>query len=392
MQYDFDMIHDRRASESAKWHTYDSDVLPLFVADMDFQSPQPVIEALHARIDHGIFGYPEWTTRKSGLYQRLYQVIIERLDRLYGWKVNPEEIVFFPGVVPALHAACHVLAGPGAGVLVQPPVYPPFLALARNTGAEHQEAPLSQDCDGKYEVDWQAFEAAIQPNTRAFVLCNPHNPVGRVFRRAELEQMAQICLSHGITIVSDEIHCDLVYPGEQHIPIATLDPEVARHTITLMAPSKTFNLAGLNTSFAIISDPRLRERFIQMQHSYTGGVNLLGLVAAEAAYRYGQEWLDQLLVYLDQNRNFVVDYVHRELPGIKTTLPEATYLAWLDCRAANLPQDPYTFFLEKARLALNDGRTFGTGGEGFVRLNFGCPRAVLAEALARMKDALATLH
>jgi cysteine-S-conjugate beta-lyase len=388
MIYDFDTVHDRRASECAKWYAYDSDILPLFVADMDFLSPQPVMEALHQRVHHGIFGYPEWNTSRSSLYQGLYDVIVERMARLYGWIIQPEDIVFYPGVVAGLNVVCSLLAGADQGVLVQPPVYPPFLSLAENAGALPQEAALSRTESGSYEVDWEIFESAITPQTRVFVLCNPHNPVGRVFRRPELEKMAQICLAQNVTIVSDEIHCDLLYPGYRHIPIASLAPEVARHTITLMAPSKTFNLAGLYTSFAIIPDADLRRRFVQLQHARTGGVNVLGLVAAEAAYREGQEWLDQLLIYLKQNRDFVAEFVHRQMPGVQMKVPEATFLAWLDCREAGLQQDVYSFFLKNGRVALNDGRTFGAGGEGFVRLNFGCPRSVLAEALERMQIAL----
>jgi cystathionine beta-lyase len=391
MNYNFDAAQDRRVSESAKWHAYDPDVLPLFVADMDFPSPQPVIEALHKRVDHSIFGYPEYSSRQSKLLQSLHNTIVERMERLYGWSIQPADIVLVPGVVPALNAACQVFAHAGGGILVQPPVYPPFLNLAANANAQHQEAILNCKPDGTYEVDWDVFESAFTPQTRVFVLCNPHNPVGRVYQREELERMVQICLKRDVFIISDEIHCDLLYPGYQHIPIASLDAEIAQRVITLMAPSKTFNLAGLNTSFAIIQDRDLRKRFVNVQHSRVGGVNLLGMVAAEAAYTAGQEWLDQLLVYLLGNRNYVVETIRRQLNNLKVAAPEATYLAWIDCRDAGLPQDAYTFFLEKARVALNDGRTFGTGGEGFVRLNFGCPRPVLAEALERMKTALKAL-
>jgi cystathionine beta-lyase len=343
---------------------------------------------LRQRVDHGIFGYPEFTSRNSSLFQALCDLLVERMKRLYAWEVRTEEIVYFPGVVAGLNLSCQVLAGPGLGVLVQPPVYPPFLQLAGNAGAVHQEASLTCGPDGEYTVDWEVFEAAFTPQTRAFVLCNPHNPVGRVFNEQELGKMAEICLRNEAAIVSDEIHCDLLYPGKRHIPIASLDAEVSRRTITLMAPSKTFNLAGLYTSFAIIPDAELRKRFTRLLHSRGAGINLLGLVAAEAAYRHGQEWLDQLLAYLTQNRDFVIDFTNHQLPGVKAAAPEGSFLAWLDCRAAGLPQEPYPFFLEKARVALNDGKSFGAGGEGFVRLNFGCPRSVLSEALERMKAAM----
>jgi cysteine-S-conjugate beta-lyase len=394
MHYDFDHTPDRRESECSKWNAYGEEVLPLPVADMDFVSPQPVQEALQRRVAHGVFGYPEELDAcKSPLLTSLQDLIVERMHRLYNWTVYPEELVLFPGVVPGLNIACHALAGAGDGVLIQPPVYPPFLHLAENAGAVDQQAPLVRNASGSYEIDWDIFAGRMNDQTKAFALCNPHNPVGRVFRRDELERMATVCLERGVTIVSDEIHCDLLYAGQRHIPLAALDPEAARNTITLMAPSKTFNLAGLFFSFAIIQNMELRRRFERAKEGLTGGVNILGLVAGEAAYRDGQEWLDQLLVYLEANRDYLFDYVKRELPGVRMALPEGTYLAWLDCReSAAYPADsrrtPYHFFLDRAKVALQDGKWFGQGGEGFVRLNFGCSRGVLREALARMKAAL----
>jgi cysteine-S-conjugate beta-lyase len=393
MHYNFDTLFDRRATECYKWNYYPDDVLPLPVADMDFISPQPVIDALQHRVSHGIFGYPEWSNPKSSTLICLYEVIVERMQRLYGWEVKPEELVFFPGVVAGLNLACSALSGSDIGVLIQPPVYPPFLHLADNAGAFLQEAQLALRPDGSYEIDWNAFEAAFTPQTKIFVLCNPHNPVGRVFRKDELERMASLCLEHGVTILSDEIHCDLLFSGQNHIPIASLNPEIAQNAITLMAPSKTFNLAGLFCSFAVIQNPELRQRFRKVQESRSAAVNVLGLVAAEAAYSQGQEWLDQLLPYLQANRDFLFDYVNQRLPGVRMASPEGTYLAWLDCRAANLPdgKTPFEFFLHKARVALQEGKAFGAGGDGFVRLNFGCPRATLVEALQRMEKALAGL-
>jgi cystathionine beta-lyase len=259
---------------------------------------------------------------------------------------------------------------------------------AKNTGRIPQEAQLTCLEDGSYAIDWEALESAITENTGLLIFCNPHNPTGRVFRRDELERMAEICLRRGILLCSDEIHADLVYPDQRHIPIASLDPEIARHSITLMAPSKTFNLAGLQCSFAIIPNQSLRRRYIASSKGLVSWVNLLGRTAALAAYREGGEWLDQLMPYLQGNRDFLFDYVRREMPQLSTAKPEGTYLAWLDCRNAGIGDYPYEFFLEKARLALGDGKNFGTGGEGFVRLNFGCPRAILEEALHRMKRAL----
>jgi cystathionine beta-lyase len=232
------------------------------------------------------------------------------------------------------------------------------------------------------------FEQSITNQTRMFVLCNPHNPIGRVFTRAELERMAEICLRHDVLICSDEIHCDLVFSEYRHIPIASLDAEVARRTITLMAPSKTFNIAGLACSVAVIQDPELRRQFRAAGHGLTHGVNLFGLVAARAAYGEGHEWLEQLLPYLQANRDWMCDFVKSEMPGVHMVHAEGTYLAWLDCRQAGIEGSPGKFFMEKARVAVTEGSAFGPGGDGFVRLNFGCPRAMLQAALVRMRDAL----
>ncbi len=382
MKYDFDRVIDRRSSDSSKWNYYPSDVLPLWTADMDFTAPQPVIETLHGRVAHGVFGYCMEPNE-------LREVIAERLGRLYGWDVSPEAVAFQPGVVLGFNRACQVAGARGDAVLVQPPVYPPILAAPGLHGMIRQESALVRGPDGRYEIDFTAFEGAITHHTRLFILCNPHNPVGRVFQRRELEKMAEICLRKNVLICSDEIHCDLVFKGSQHIPIASLAPEVARRTITLMAPSKTYNVAGLHCSFAVIPDPGLRRKLRTAEPPWFPEVNALGFAAALAAYKGGQEWLDQVLGYLEANRDLVRQFVAQELPGIDTTSPEATYLAWLDCRGSRISEDPYRFFLEKARVALSDGVRFGESGRGFVRLNFGCPRSTLVEALDRMKTAFA---
>ncbi len=387
MIYNFDALPDRRSTESAKWRMYPEDVLPMWVADMDFPSPEPVLQALKARVEHGVFGYPL-------VPKEFNEVVVERMERLYRWKILPEDLVFIPGVVTGLDLACHAFARPGEGVLVQPPVYPPFLGAPGTSGAVRQEAKLvrinSGPNAGSYEIDFQAFEKAINHRTRLFLLCNPHNPVGRVFVRNELEKLADICLRNGVLICSDEIHCDLIFSGQQHIPIASLSPEIAQKSITLIAPSKTFNLAGLECSIAIIPDPDLRKQFMHARQGLVPGVNLLGLVAGLKAYQAGQEWLDQLLDYLEANREYLSSFIQNELPGIHIFRPEGTYLAWMDCRDLNLEGGPYEFFLKHAKVAMNDGKTFGQGGEGFVRLNFGCPRSMLQEALERMKNALGT--
>jgi len=388
MQYNFDQLPERRTAECEKWHSYPENVLPMWVADMDFVSPQPVVQALLNRVTHGVYGYPRGLHGEPDTMCDLRSAIIAWLENHFHWRIEPEELVFLPGVVTGFNLACHTLEAPREGVLIQTPVYQPIFEAARKTGKLDQQAALARSPQGVYSIDWDGLSASINAQTGMLLLCNPHNPVGRVFKRAELERLADVCLSHGMLICSDEIHCDLVYPGQQHIPIASLDPEIARHTITLMAPSKTFNLAGLKFSYAIIQDPDLRKRYWSASKGLVGWVNVLARVAAQAAYEAGQEWLSQLLGYLETNRDTLADFVERELPGISMVKPEGTYLAWLDCRDTGL-EDPYKFFLESAQVALNDGTTYGQGGQGFVRLNFGCPRAMLVEAMERMRRALA---
>ncbi|MDI7276303.1 MAG: PatB family C-S lyase [Anaerolineae bacterium] len=385
MPYDLDRIIERRGSDSEKWRRYGPDVLPLWVADMDFQSPEPVIRALSERVAHGVFGYgcepPE-----------LRELLVERMHRLYGWQIAPEAVVFLPGVVTGFNLCCRAFAAPGDGVLVQTPVYPPILRAWRNARLERREMELTRLSDGTYAVDYDAFERALRDGTRVFILCNPHNPVGRVFRRDELERMAQTCLRLGVLICSDEIHCDLLFSESRHLPIAALAPEVAARTITLMAPSKTFNIAGLNCAFAIVTDPALREALQLAGRGLVGEPCILAYVAATAAYRDGQPWLDSVLRYLEANRDYLLRELPARLPGVRMARPEGTFLAWLDCRNAGIPGNPAEFFLQRAQVAVNDGATFGQGGEGFVRLNFGCPRALLDEGLQRMQRALEGLQ
>lgn len=381
MSGDFDRRIDRRPTESIKWNRYDEDVLPLWVADMDFAAPEPVIDALRKRVDHGVFGY-------GVPPHELREVIVERLGRLYGWRVSPAALVFLPGVMTGVSLVCHAVTSPGDGVLLQTPVYPPILGVPSGVGRTGGEMELTRRPDGQYEIDFDLFERTVADRTRVFILCNPHNPVGRVFRRDELEAIARICLRHDIVLCSDEIHCDLIFRGHEHVPIATLAPEVAERTLTLIAPSKTFNLPGLMCAVAIVEDPVLRRKLRRVRAGLMPGASVMGYTAALAAYRHGEPWLRQLRGYLEANADFLHRYTREHLPGVEMTRPEGTYLAWLDCRDAAISGDPYEFFLRHARVALSDGALFGPGGHGFVRLNFGCPRATLAEALDRMKGAL----
>lgn len=381
MDLDFNRLIDRKKTESEKWLAYDEDVLPLWVADMDFAAPQAVIDALQERVEHGIFGYPREMPECR-------QVIADWCAEQYGWKISTEAIVLIPGVVTGFNLAAQAVAEQGDGILFHTPAYPPFLSVTQNGGFVQQDIELTRSEDGAYRFDNHLFRSAIHSRSKVFLLCNPQNPTGRVFCQQELEEMAESCLRHQMIIISDEIHCDLVYKGKKHIPIASLNADIANSTITLIAPSKTFNIAGLEASAAIITNPDIRKKVQQAGRGVTGWVNLLGQTAAMAAYQKGLPWLKAVLEYLQANRDFVDDFTRAELPGIKMNKPEATYLAWMDCREAGIPRNPHEFFLKYARVALNDGARFGKGGEGFVRLNFGCPRGTLEEALIRMKEAL----
>jgi cystathionine beta-lyase len=350
---------------------------------MDFVCAEPILQALRLRVDHGFFGY---TQPPEGLRQ----AIRERLEHLYGWAIPDEELLFLPSLVTGLNLSFLAFTAPGDGVLVQPPVYPHFVKDPVIHGRALVDPPLMRKGD-IYEIDFDAFEGAITDRTKVFILCNPHNPVGRVYTSHELERMAQICLRHGLIICSDEIHCDLLYPPSRHLPIATLSPEVADRTVTLMSLSKTYNLPGLGCAFAIIKDPGLRKAWGEASQGIIPQVSIMGHVATLAALKEGGEWLAQVLLHLRENRDFLCQYVKEDLPGIHMTKMEATYLAWLDCREASISGNPFDFFLKEAKVALMDGREFGKGGDAFVRLNFACPRKTLTEALERMASALKRL-
>ncbi len=385
--YGFDNSPVREGTDSLKWHRY-GNALPLWVADMDFMAPKPVLAALQERIAHGVLGYgipPEGLT----------ETICSRMAERYDWPVTPDQIIYLPGLVCGLNVMCRAVGEIGDEVLVQTPVYPPFLAAPGNQERRLVTAGLSVGHRGEqlyYHFDDDAFAAHISARTRLFILCHPHNPVGRVFDKEELVRLAVLCERHDLVVCSDEIHCDLLMDGCRHIPLATVLPEIAQRCVTLMAPSKTFNIPGLGASFAIIQNPGLRRRFKYAMRGVVPDVNVLALTAALAAYQHGGDWLRQLLLYLQANRDFVVRYVRQFLPDVRCTVPEATYLAWLDCRQTGISGNPQRFFLEHADVALNDGATFGSEGEGFVRLNFGCPRTTLVQGLDRMRDALATVQ
>ncbi len=378
---DFDTVIDRSDSSSEKWDRYrGQDIIPLWVADMDFRSPLPVIAALHERIEHGVFGY----TSTPGA---LVTAVREHLLRDFGWEVREEWLVWLPGLVCGLNVLCKSVGEPGDEVITFTPIYPPFLSAPPLTERTTVKVPLLLK-EGRWVMDVEALERAITPRSRLLLLCNPHNPVGRAWSREELRQLADLAERHDLVIGSDDIHAGLILDEElRHIPLATLSPEIARRTITLLAPSKTYNIPGLGCSFAVISDPGLRKSFKKAAGRMVPHVNLLGFTAAEAAYSRGEEWRRALLAYLRGNRELVAEAI-LGMPGLSTTHVEATYLTWIDARATGLT-DPARFF-EEAGVGLSDGADFAA--PGFVRLNFGCSRSLLQEALRRMATAVGKLN
>ena len=380
MKYNFDQIIDRRNSDSIKWNLFEEDVLPLWVADMDFLSPPAVLDAIRKRVDHGLFGYSK-TQEKTRLAVRNW------LANHHGWKVQTDNILIIPGVVQAFNVAAAAFSQPGDSVLIQTPAYHPFFDVSSNSMLKQIVSPLVCDSKGRYSLDSKQFNNSLRPNTRTFMLCNPHNPTGRVFTESELLSMALSCLENNTIICSDEIHSDVVHPGNKHTPIASLSSEIAQSTVTLISTTKTFNLAGLKSSAVVISNPRLREIYTKQLSGFVGSVNILGEIAMATAYEHGSEWLSELLLYLEGNRQFLLDFVSSELPGIALYPPEGTYLAWLDCSKLDLA-NPAEFFLDQALVALNSGEWFGESYKDHVRINFGCPRNTLSSALERIKKSL----
>ncbi|HRZ78252.1 MAG TPA: PatB family C-S lyase, partial [Bacteroidales bacterium] len=356
------------------------DVLPLWVADMDFRTPPFIMDALRRRAEHEVMGY----TVRSEAY---HLALMDWVGRRHGWAVEKDWILFSPGVVPALSMLVMAFTRPGEKVIVQPPVYSPFFSVVKENGREVVDNPLCWDGEC-YRMDLDQLRRVIDPQTRMIFICNPHNPVGRAWGAEELRALAEVCLERGVLMVSDEIHCDLVLPGHRHVPLASLSEEIAARTITCMAPSKTFNLAGLATSHVIISDKGLRETFhqtLERVHVWLG--NIFGAVAAEAAYTGGEDWLREMLDYVQGNIDFLADFLQNNIPQIRMIRPEATYMAWLDCRALGLDDAGLKdFFIKKARLGLNDGPSFGLGGSGFQRINLACPRSIVEEAAKRLKE------
>ena len=383
MTFNFDTPPDRRGTDSQKWQRYAGrDVLPMWVADMDFQAAPAIIEALQRRVAHGIFGY-------ARPVQSTVDAVVGELGTRHRWKIDPSWIVWLPGLVCGLNVSVLAFTFPGDEVLSLSPVYPPFTSAPKNSGRVPISVPLALNAyEPLWDIDWNALESAVTPRTKVLLFCHPHNPVARVWSREELALIADFCARHNLVLVSDEIHCDLLLqPGAVHEPLAIAAPSEVARTVTLMSPSKAYNIPGLGTSFAIIPDPALRARFAKASAGIVAEVNALGYVACEAAYRGGGPWREALIPYLRANRDYLAEFFLRELPEIVIEAPvEATYLAWLNIKELGLAS-PVKHF-ETHGVGLSDGVPFGARPGSHVRINFACPRSTLAEALARMKAAV----
>lgn len=390
MKYNFDEVIDRKNTGSLKWdfcekYLGEKEVLPMWVADMDFKVPQPVIEAVLCKAQLGIYGYAE----ESESY---YDAAVNWMKRRHNWTIKREWMQFCPGVVPALHLLVETFTEPGDKVIVQSPVYYPFYYAISRGDCEVVNNPL-QLTDGIYFMDFDDLERKIDQKVKMIFLCSPHNPAGIVWSSEDLIRLGKICLENNVIVVTDEIHGDLVLYDHRLIPFASLSDQFAMNSITCVAPSKTFNLAGLQASNIIIPNPELAEAFrkTMVKHALTRP-NIFAIAAAEAAYNYGDEWLDQLIGYIEGNHQLLDDFIEEKITKIKAIKIQASYLAWLDCRELGLTTEELKGFMEKkARLGLNQGYVFGEGGEGFVRVNVGCPRSVVREALNRLERAVRDL-
>ncbi|MBT3374626.1 MAG: putative C-S lyase [Lentisphaerae bacterium] len=376
----FDHLIDRHGTGSLKWDRYRGrDVIPMWVADMDFPAPPCVLDALHAHVDHGVLGYTLPTAEVT-------DAVVSGLESAHDWRIDPDWIVWLPGVVSALNVACRAVGKPGDGVVVEPPIYPPFMSAPTLSGRKTVSVPLLET-PGGFRHDWDGLADALGPDAPLLALCSPHNPTGRAFSHDELSRIAALCRERDAIVCSDEIHCGLVLdPDQPHIPFPVLSDDAAQRCIVLMAPSKTYNIPGLSCSFAVIPNPELRRSFRSAAQGIVPDVNALGFTACAAAYAKGESWHQALISYLRVNHDLVAAAV-ADMPFLKATPVEATYLAWIDCRQLPVP-DPAVFFEENG-VGLSDGQAFA--GPGFLRLNFGCPRPRLTEALRRMTDAVQEL-
>lgn len=388
MDYNFDKILVREGTHSYKWdHRKEvfgtEDVLPLWVADMDFECAKPIVETLKSRANHKNYGY---TARPA----TFYDAIIEWLEGQHGWTVGQKEINVTPGVIPALNLAIREFSNPGDKVIVQPPVYYPFYDVVQKNGRRILLNQLELQ-EGNYRMDFENLELLLDdPRAKILILCSPHNPVGRVWTKKELKRLGNLCLQHNVLVIADEIHSDLIFEGYTHTPFASISEEFAQQSITCNSPSKTFNLSGLTTAYTIIPNHVNAKRFESMiQNIGLTLTNLFGIEALIAAYKEGEEWYSQLMEYLGENRKFLCEFIHENIPKINPIAPEGTYLVWLDCRELGLEsEDLKKFMVENARVGLTDGTKFSPGGDGFQRINIGCSRDILRKALRRIEKAV----
>lgn len=388
---DFNKIVNRKGTDSKKWSNMklffeSEDLLPMWVADMDFESPEEVKNALLDRVEHGVFGY---TWKQDSFYDS----IIRWVKKRHNWDIKKEWILYTPGVVMGLNLGVLTLTNPGDKVIIQPPVYPPFRQVVENKDRVVIENNLFKK-DDKFVMDIDNLKESIDDKTKLFMMCNPHNPVGRVWTKNELLEVGNICLENNIPIVSDEIHSDFIFEGNKHIPIATLSKELEQNTITLMAPSKTFNIAGLVTSFAIIPNEELRNKYIKaIEYMGIDNINIFGALGLEVAYNEGEKWLDNLLVYLEDNAKYAVDYIKENIKGIDVSMPDGTYLLWLDFNKFDKSADEIFIALQEiGKIALNDGRPYGDVADKFFRFNIGCPRSQVEEGLKRIEKVVKYLE
>jgi cystathionine beta-lyase len=391
MAWNFDETTEREGTNCIKYDRREEvfgkkDIIPMWVADMDFNSPEFVTSALRDQLKNQIYGYsfrpPEY-----------YTSIISWLKSRHNWSIEKEWMTFTPGVVPALNFATLAFTGPGDKIIVQPPVYFPFFSAVESHGRTLVYNPLKED-GGRWVMDYESLVSSIDEKTRMIIISNPHNPVGRVWTPEELKELADICLKKNILILSDEIHCDLVLPGFKHTSLASLSEEISGSTITFIAPSKTFNLAGLSSSTVIISNPALRKHFNRVvENLHVGGGNIFGTAASVAAYSHGREWLEALLDYIDHNVDFVEDYCTKMIPEIIPVQPEATYMIWLDCRKLGMKgKELQHFFVHSAGIGMNEGSTFGPGGEGFMRMNVGTTHQTVIKAMEQIEKAVSSIR
>ena len=388
MKYDFDRIIDRSGTNALKYSVLKErygrdDLIPLWVADLDFETPPFITDALRRRLDHSLFGY-------TSVPQELWQTIAKWILDHHGWKVDEKWITYIPGVMKGVGAAVNVFVKPDEKVIIMPPVYFPFRLVPQGNGRQVVFNPLKKVEGGSYEIDFENLARVADDKCRLLLLSNPHNPAGICWSRATLQRLAEFCYERNIIVISDEIHADLALFGNRHIPFASVSDKAARISITFGAPSKTFNTAGIVNSYAIVPDDTLRRRFYSwLDANELSEPHLLATIAIIAAFRNGEEWRRQLISYIEDNVRFVEDYLKANIPAIKPLRPQATFLVWLDCRDLNLDHKSLIdLFVNKARLALNDGETFGPGGEGFMRLNVGAPRAILSKALEQLSAAV----